>query len=473
MGNPLHPRGTGTTRLDPAVRSRARLIVPTLPFAVIAAIAVSRMVVGPGSGMLLLLAAGPAVAAAAGGPLCTLAAGAAALAVGLPFAAGMRPAATHRMVEVAFLAVAGVTAAGVLASRARRRRDRELAQARLVAEAAQKVLLRPVPRQAGPVRLAARYLSACSGARVGGDLYEVATTPDGVRLIVGDAEGKGLPALQSAAAVLGVFREAAHEENSLEAIASRIETSLARQPGDEQFVTAILAEVCADGTEVELLSCGHPEPLLLGRARPRFIGPDEGSLPLGLGQLADVPRIPVTIAFEPGDALLFYTDGASEARNKAGVFFPLADCAALCASPDPATLADRLGDEVARHVGHAPDDDVALLVIYRDGAYPPGMPSLCRRVPPGNDASPYAITDRTIRCDSAADRLHTSAQEYTMKIAIIGVGNIGGTLARRLPALGHNVSVANSGVQRVWPTGRPRPAPYRCASPTAPRVPTW
>src|SRR5260221_14567794 len=126
----------------------------------------------------------------------------------------------------------------------------------------------------------------------------------------GDAEGKGLPAVQSAAAVLGVFREAAYEEDCLGAVVSRIETSLARQFGDEQFVTAILAEVCADGTEVELLSCGHPEPLLLGPARPRFIGLDGGSLPLGLGQLADVPRIPVTIAFEPGDTLLFYTDGA-------------------------------------------------------------------------------------------------------------------------------------------------------------------
>jgi serine phosphatase RsbU (regulator of sigma subunit) len=319
--------------------------------------------------MLPLLAAGPAVAAAVDGPAYTLAAGLVALAVRLPFAAANHHL-VHHWAGHSFLAVAGVVAAGAPASRARRRQDQELAQARLVAEAAQQALLRPVPRQAGPVRLAARYLSACSGARVGGDLYEVATTAHCVRLIVGDAEGKGLPAVQSAATVLGVFREAAHEEDCLAAVASRIETSLARQPGDEQFVTAILAEVCPDGTQVKLLSCGHPAPLLLGPPRPRFIGPDEGSLPLGLGQLADVPRTPVTIGFEPGDTLLFYTDGASEARNKAGAFFPLADCAAVCAPPDPATLADRLGDEVVRHVGHAPDDDVAVLVVYRDRAEP-------------------------------------------------------------------------------------------------------
>jgi len=84
---------------------------------------------------------GPAVAAAVGGPLCTLAAGAAALAVWLMFAASvLLPGGAHRMTEVAVLAVAGVTAAGALASRARGHRDRELAQVRLIAEAAQQVL---------------------------------------------------------------------------------------------------------------------------------------------------------------------------------------------------------------------------------------------------------------------------------------------------------------------------------------------
>jgi len=350
------------------MRPRAWLVLVALPFAVIAAVGVSRVVIGSGWGLLPLLAVGPAVAATVGGPLYTLASGAAALAVCLLVAAGMQPSPSHRMTGVTIVAVAGVTAASVLASRARRCRDRELAQVRLVAEAAQKVVLRPVPRQAGPVRLAARYLSACDGARVGGDLYEVVSTPDCVRVIVGDAQGKGLPALQSAAAVLGVFREAAHEADRLETIVSRIETSLARQLGHEQFITAVLAEISADGTKIELLGCGHPAPLLLGPARPRFIGLDEGSLPLGLGHLADTPRMPVTISFESGDALLFYTDGASEARNKAGAFFPLADSAAVRAAPEPATLPDRLGDEVVRYAGHALDDDMALLVIYRDDA---------------------------------------------------------------------------------------------------------
>ncbi|MGH3393239.1 MAG: PP2C family protein-serine/threonine phosphatase [Streptosporangiaceae bacterium] len=281
-----------------AAVTRGGLALLVLPFALIAAIGLARSGLGPGWGMLL--AVGPAVAAAIGGPRYTLTAGGAALGTCLllraDLTAGRHPAA------VSLAAVAGVTAAGALASRARQRRDHELAQVRLVADAAQQVLLRPVPERAGPVRLAARYLSAASsGARVGGDLYEVVSTPGRVRLVVGDAEGKGLPALHTAAAVLGVFREAAYEEDSLAAIARRIEASLARQPGEEQFVTAILAEVSADSAKLELLSCGHPPPLLLGTAPPRLADLGPGSLPLGLGPLTGEPRIPVTIPFGAGD----------------------------------------------------------------------------------------------------------------------------------------------------------------------------
>jgi hypothetical protein len=214
--------------------------------------------------------------------------------------------------------------------------------------------------------MAMRYLSAAEDARVGGDLVEVVNTPDCVRMVLGDAEGKGLPALQSAATVLSVFREAAHEEKNLTAIVSRIETSLARQLGDEQFVTAVFAEISADGSAMDLLCCGHPAPLVLGPGGARFVGCGQESLPLGLGHLTDELRSMATIPFGPGDQVLFYTDGIAEARNRAGEFFPLTGCASLRSQLPPDMLLDRLCDEMTRHVGHAPDDDVALLLVYRD-----------------------------------------------------------------------------------------------------------
>ncbi|HMH91557.1 MAG TPA: PP2C family protein-serine/threonine phosphatase [Streptosporangiaceae bacterium] len=326
-----------------------------------------RLGVGPGWGLLPLLIVGPAIAAALGGVAYTLAAGAVTLAACALFDVRiMEQRGNHHQVIVAFAGAAGVTAFAMLAAWLRERRTRELEQVTIVAEAAQQVLLRPVPRQVGPVKLAVRYLSASHGARVGGDLYEVAVTPDHVRLIVGDVEGKGLPAVRTAAVVTGAFREAAYEEASLSAIVARIEASLARELGEEEFVTAVLAEVSRQDDKIELISCGHPVPLLLGAGQPKPFGPEVSALPLGLGHLSAAPRIPVTLAFEPGEEVLFYTDGASEARNKAGTFFPLAGCASVRAGHDPDRLVDRLSDEITRYVGHAPEDDIALLLVYKD-----------------------------------------------------------------------------------------------------------
>jgi serine phosphatase RsbU (regulator of sigma subunit) len=351
--------------VDAVSRSKTDVMLLALPFVMMAAIGAARFMFASAWALLPLLAVGPSVASAVGGLISTLAAGGMAMGEDVMFVEMHR---NVRPAEMAFLAAAAVTAAGVAACRARQRRERELAQVRVVAEAAQQVLLRPVPRQIGPVTMAVRYLSASTGARVGGDLYEVVETAGRVRLIVGDVEGKGLPAIQSAAAALGVFREAAHEDIGLAEIAARIEASLARDFGDEQFVTAVLADLTTDGAKMDLLSCGHPAPAMLGPARPRFIGREQAGLPLGLGQLTGAPRIPLTVPFRPGDRVLFYTDGATEARNKAGEFFSLSECKSLCgcaATADPAVVVERLSDELIRHVGHAPDDDVALLLACR------------------------------------------------------------------------------------------------------------
>jgi hypothetical protein len=348
-----------------------------LPWLAIAGDGAARLVLGPRWGGLRLLAVGPALASAADGILVTVICGMASLAIYLAFALMMGPifrapgTPSNVMTEAT---IAGVTVACALASVVRHRRDAELSQAREIADITQRVLLRPVPRRAGPVRLAAWYRSAFTGAHVGGDLYAVVSTPGHVRLVIGDVEGKGLPSLQVAATVLGVFREAAYEEDSLGAIADRIEASLAHQFDDGQFATAVLAQVSPDGGQVDLLNCGHPPPLLLGPERPRCIGTGAAGLPLGLGALGPGPRNVVTIPLAPGEDILFYTDGITEARNKTGEFFPLADSPALRGPPDPDTLIDRLSDAVTRHVGHAAADDAALLVVARPASQPPALP---------------------------------------------------------------------------------------------------
>ena len=359
-----------TAALEPVIRSRSQLVLDVLPFLIMGAAAVAATVAGSGTGLLPLLSLGPAFAAVSSGLRKTTAVGIIALAL-CALIAWSYQATGLGQESFDFATVAGVTAAAVIASTIRQRRQRELAEIRAIAEVAQRVLLGPVPSQLGPVRLAVRYVSAASRARIGGDLYEVVATPHGVRLIIGDVQGKGLSAVKTAATVLGTFREVAYDAFDLAAIADRIEISLARQLTDEQFVTAVFAQVSEDGSKIDLLNCGHPAPLLASGGAAQFVQPADRNLPLGLAHLADEHRDQTTVPFGPGDQMLFYTDGVSEARDKAGTFFPLTLTGHDDLDPDD--VLDRLSGDVARHVGHALDDDAAMLLV-RHGAEPRRLP---------------------------------------------------------------------------------------------------
>ncbi len=356
-----------TTGVEPVTRSSVQRLLDVLPFLIMGAVTAASLVIGPHSGLLQLLALGPAFAAVSGGLRKTVAAGVVALALNALLAAD-QIISTWADYARDSASVLGVTVAAVIACTVRQRRERELAQVRAIAEVAQQVLLGPVPDAARSVRLAVRYMSATSQARIGGDLYEVVTSAAGMRLIIGDVQGKGLVAVKTAATVLGSFREVAHEAASLPVIADRLEISLARQLSDEQFVTAILAEVSPDGSRIKLLSCGHPPPLLIARHTGRFVELDAPGLPLGLAGLGAMSREVITVPFAPDEQMLFYTDGVSEARNRAGEFYPLPDRAVKVGATDPDSALDRLQQDVLMHVGHALDDDAAMLLLHRQAA---------------------------------------------------------------------------------------------------------
>ena len=183
--------------------------------------------------------------------------------------------------------------------------------------------------------------------------------------------------MKLASTALGAFREVAPDTSDLAVITARIEATLARELTDEQFVTAIVGQVSAGGSKVELLNRGHPPPLLMDGEGPRLLGVAEGGLPLGLAQFAAGLGQPAAagpagrasvVEVGPGDRILFYTDGVSEARSRSGEFFPLTECPAVRAAGDPDQILDALSTEVLRHVGHALDDDAAMLLIRREPA---------------------------------------------------------------------------------------------------------
>ncbi|MFE3323945.1 PP2C family protein-serine/threonine phosphatase [Streptomyces sp. NPDC059176] len=324
------------------------------------------VVAGPSVGLLPLVSLGPAFAGLAGGWRRTAFIGGLALILCLVLGTydGQMPG---RRGYTALASVTGVTAAGLVAAVMRQRRETELASVRSIAEVAQRVLLRPVPRSAGHLRVGVSYTSAVAEARIGGDLYEVVAAPQGVRVIVGDVQGKGLDAVETAALVLGAFREAAHDEPDLAGVGARLERVADRELRGEKFVTAILAEVGHDG-KVTLLNYGHPAPVIVRTdGAARFAEPPGYALPLGLGIHGTNGPEPYAEGFRPGDQILLYTDGVSEARDHADRFYPLGERTALLTDPDPECALRALRGDLVRHVEGPLHDDAAMLLLrYHD-----------------------------------------------------------------------------------------------------------
>ncbi|SCK21714.1 Stage II sporulation protein E (SpoIIE) [Streptomyces sp. WMMB 714] len=341
-------------------------LLAALPFVSMGIVVLVDVLAGPGIGFLPMMALGPAFAGLIGNVRRSVVIGVVALALSLMLSIFNDQLGERRGYTTLF-SVAGVAVAGVAATAMRKRREAELASVRSIAEAAQRVLLRPVPRHAGHLRAAVSYTSAMADARIGGDLYEVVISPTGVRLIVGDVQGKGLEAVETAAVVVGAFREAAYDEKDLMAVGERLERALSRHLTGEKFVTAVLAEV-RERDGATLLNFGHPAPLLI---RPdgsvSFVEPPERAMPLGL-DLEDGPvPEPHVVPFVPGDQLLFYTDGVSEARDQFNRFYPIDERGDLFKDPDPDAALASVRHDLADHVGAPPHDDAAMLLLrYRD-----------------------------------------------------------------------------------------------------------
>ncbi|MFF6959310.1 SpoIIE family protein phosphatase [Streptomyces sp. NPDC008317] len=273
-------------------------------------------------------------------------------------------------------AIAVVTAAAGYAAHSRLHREETLTQVRSVADTAQAVVLRPVPPRVGNVDVETLYVAAAAEARIGGDFYAAADTPHGVRLLIGDVRGKGLNAAGAAGAIANSFRDAAHDEPDLAAVARRLDRSVVRYsasiPGGdapERFATALFVEIPADGGHAVLLNCGHPPPLLLRGDQATSLDPSAPSPPLNMAVLIGSDYRMDTVPLVRGDRLLLYTDGVIETRDDTGAFFSLRRWVSGRPPVEPRELLDQLRAELLRFSDGQLDDDIAaVLVRSRAGA---------------------------------------------------------------------------------------------------------
>jgi serine phosphatase RsbU (regulator of sigma subunit) len=278
------------------------------------------------------------------------------------------------------ITVAVIIPAAVAASHLRVRRERNLAQARWVAAAAQHTLVQPLPSRMGRLAISSLYVAAEEEASIGGDLYAAALAGGEPRILVADAQGKGLAATQLAGYLMASFRRAARGDIPLNALGSYLDRDLSEElvataeweAGAshrslthtllEGFITAVIVEF-ADN-RIRLANCGHPPPLLLSReGTVRELGAAVSTPPLGLGNLAPQTAHIDEFDFEDGDTLLLYTDGVTEARNRAGEFYALHDRLAAWTSLTLEDLLAALRADLRDHAGARLADDVVVVAI--------------------------------------------------------------------------------------------------------------
>ncbi len=213
-------------------------------------------------------------------------------------------------------------------------------------------------------QLAARYRAAGELNEVGGDFYDVfARSGSEWALVVGDVSGKGAEAAAVTALARYTLRAAAMDALSPAQALQRLNQAMLAD-GSSQFATVVLAYVAEapEGLRVRLALGGHPPPLLL-RA-------DGGVEPAGafggLLGLLDEPRLrDADTEMRPGDVMLLYTDGVTEAGPRGAPFGQTGLASLLCglAGRAPQEVVDAVEAAVVGAQTGEPRDDIALLAL--------------------------------------------------------------------------------------------------------------
>lgn len=231
---------------------------------------------------------------------------------------------------------------------------REMETARRV----QSGLLPPERVRLGGLDLAGRCLQA---GPVGGDVYDARLLPGGrVGLLVADLSGHNVAAALHTAMVRAIVWREAEQASSPGEVLSRLNDQLCQNLPDEHFATVFFAWFDPEDERLRYANAGHPPALLRdasGGIRP--LGP---TMPL-LGIIPDLSGAEGAVEFGPGDRLLVFTDGLTEAANPEGVLWGGGELSAsLGAGGEPEALIERvLGRAAEFRGGGPPQDDVTLV----------------------------------------------------------------------------------------------------------------
>jgi phosphoserine phosphatase RsbU/P len=246
--------------------------------------------------------------------------------------------------------------------------NRIYAERRAIATALQHSLLPPQLPEIEGVDLGAEYVPAGSYSTevdVGGDFYDIVGLPDGRWLVViGDVSGKGVQAAIVTGLVRDVTRALVRDGRPVAETLSRLNETLVER-GSGRFCTLALAVLARrpDGVvDVALHLAGHDQPVLVHPdGRTRLVG----RCGTALGLLPVVKSPVEQVLLNPGDMLIFTTDGVTERRHR-GVLFGVdrlrAEASTLAGFPAE-VVAARLRTAAVAFSPEPPRDDIAVLTV--------------------------------------------------------------------------------------------------------------
>jgi hypothetical protein len=208
---------------------------------------------------------------------------------------------------------------------------------------------------------------------VGGDSFDYAVNGSMAHLAVFDAMGHGLGAAVTAAVAVSAYRNARRGGLDLAGTYATVDETVAAEYGGSRYATALLARLDLSTGVLTWISAGHPPPLLLRQGRLVKTLELPTSTPLGWQLSDDPPHVGVE-QLQPGDRLLLYTDGLTEARTADGEFFTTERLAEFlerqeaAGLPTPDTLRRLRHAVLDYQAGALQDDATALLVEWRRGS---------------------------------------------------------------------------------------------------------
>jgi hypothetical protein len=231
-----------------------------------------------------------------------------------------------------------------------------------IAVTLQENFMHALPEVAG-LELAVLSVPAYRPELIGGDFHDVFELPNGLVLaMIGDVAGKGIAAAGLTETVRAAARALALVSPEPDWILAGLNRLLLREAEHSQLVTALLMVLDAATGELVMASAAHPPAVYLGRDACDLVEPSYGP-PLGAFETEYEAR---RFRLAPGEALVLYTDGATEARRHGELFGEQRLIGALCSATDrrPSALVKRLRDAVGSFAGEL-RDDLQILALRR------------------------------------------------------------------------------------------------------------